>query len=240
MTEAPTAAERTRQRRFITAVLVGVIVVGVVGMLAAFLITDDGDSPTSFSTPGASFDPLSVAGKCRSEGVVRFEVTPDPAAAAEFTATGAVEKWVEKGETSQTTNTGDDSKLVAIGKDGKLPRVVLTVERKDAAWVVTETAGCLEKGDPRACPTETLTVGKKTYARDEQVDPPATEPRGDHLGNGALTFTKAAANDLVACTHSGEPRLQARGTIAPVSAFAAEGKNNVLVTDDQTTRLYTR
>lgn len=230
MTQAPPQEDRSRQRRFITAVLVGVIAVGILGMLAAFLITDDGDAPGTVSRPGATIDPLSVEGKCRAAAVVRFEVTQDPGAAAEFTATGAVEPWVEKGENSLTTNTGKDSKLVSIGENGELPRVVLTVERQDAAWVVTETAGCLDAADnPPACATETLVVAKREYARDASAKPVRTGATGGYVGNGTLE----------PCSDPGKPGP--RGVIAPVSVYAISGDpTRVVVTDDTGVRVYTR
>ena len=223
--------EQQHKRRVLIAIIAAVGLIGLVGVTVALVADGDG-SPGAFTTPGASFDPLSVEGKCRSEGIARFEVAPDPKAAPEFTATGAVERWVGKGETSQTTNTGDDSKLVAIGKDGDLPRVVLTVKRTDGEWAITQTAGCLEKGKS-VCPSEVLTLGRTTYRRD--FDGSGAVTAGKYLGTG--TLTTSPADDLAGCN---EPFMFPRGTIGPVSAYAAQGHpDGAVVTDDTGLRAYT-
>lgn len=215
----------TNKRRVLVATIAVVALIGLGGVTIALLVGDGtGSAPGAVSTPGASVDPLTVEGQCRSDAVAKFAVTADPKAAPQFTATGAVEKWVDTGENSQSTNIGENTKLVSISKVGELPRVVLTVERKDGAWAITQTAGCLVNDSEADSCNARLALQGADYARG-QVTGAAAVPGGKFLGNGELTFPPSATLD------SCQNKLAGRGAVAPVSAYA-EQKTAVIVADD--------
>ena len=224
--------EQQNKRGVLIAIITVVLVIGLGGVVVALLVDDGDGTSTAFSTPGASIDPFSTEGLCRSAGIASFAVATDPGSAPELTATGAVQPWIGDGETSTSTSTGEDTKLVSVSKPGELPRVVLTVRRSGSGWTIAETAGCLDPGasGARACTEETLTVGKAEYRR----KPGATgtgEP-GALVGSGTVELCPAPV---------GGQQLAARGEIGPVSAYAAEGeKGAAVVTDGTTTRVFTR
>jgi len=223
--------EQQNKRRVLIAIVAVVAVIGLGGVVVALLVGDGDGDAVAFSTPGASIDPFSTEGLCRSAGIATFAVAADPGATPELTATGAVRPWVRDGETSTSTSTGEDTKLVSVSKPGELPRVVLTVQRSGTGWVIEETAGCLDAATgSRACTEESLAVGKATYTR----EPGATETAepGTYAGAGTVDLCPTLVDGA---------QLAARGEIGPVSAYAAKGeKGAVVVTDDRATRLFAR
>lgn len=231
--------DSTNKRRVLVATIAVVALIGLGGVTLALLV-DEESSSDALTTPGATIDPLTAEGQCRAAALVKFEVTADPKDAPEFTATGAVEKWVAPGENSQSTNVGEDTKLVSISKPGELPRVVLTVQRQDGRWAITQTAGCLD-AEPvnRLCPVSSLTVALATYS---QPSPRATTTltAGEFLGNGTLNV--GDPSEPSKCRSPQDVNASyPRGPISPVSVFRDPvDPQVVLVPDTQGHQVFTR
>ena len=122
-----------KKRQLLFGIFALIMVIGVGGVVIALLTSSGSDDPGG-STPGASVDPLSVDGVCRSDRVIKYGVSAGPKESVEFTATAAAEPWLGKGEASQTTSVDDKTKLVALAKPGKEPREVLTLKQDANGW----------------------------------------------------------------------------------------------------------
>lgn len=227
--------EARKKRLALIGIVAGVLLIGVVGGTVALLSGDESTDGDVVIAPGAGLDPRSIEGICRSEGVSRFEVAPDPKAQPELTATGAVEPYVGKSELSVTTSVGEDEKLVAIGDRGALPRVVLTVKRADGVWSIAQTSACLvEPGDGDEQCSQDLEVAGTAYTREVA---PENVTADTLLGNGRLT-SRAPDDSLKACKAT-DPLLP-RGDIGPVSAYQAKGETGVVVVSDGDFRYFAR
>jgi len=208
----PTDAEKRKLRRVLIGIISGIALIGVVGVLIALNVSPEDADPIAVAPETApTVDPLSTQGLCQSERVVDYDVAVRPKRAGELTTTAAAEPWLLDGESSLSTSTGSSTKLVALGRPGAPPREVLSVRRSARGWVVTRTTACLDAlPDGKACPPATLTRRSTTYTREDDQRIVA----GPYVGPVSLT----------SCLSDDATAYAARGEIAPVSAYEADGQ----------------
>lgn len=207
-----------RNRIVLIGIIATVLLIGIVGVTIALNSSSDNTAGTT-TQPGAPLDPLSVQGVCGTAHVASYTVAAvGKRPIRGLTVTAAVQPWLLRDESSQTTTVNASTSRAALGRPGAPAREVLSLAKDGTGWRITTTTACLTQNlSVLTCPDQgVLTVAGKAYVEEA-------------TGDGYAPSVVVGQGSVRPCVQGDQKTFFARGSIAPATAYRAKAKGHVVL-----------